>query len=448
MWEERKAALFGLLVLADLVALSALWWAVPAARELMVLGWPGGLWPHPASWLRPLDVDAVRRVGLVAVPVWLVAVHGLGAVQRRPSWSALATASGLALIGLVGLLYAARHPHVSRSVLLAFTVAVVPALWSTRWAVWQLGALLPGLPRGLVLVGAEEATLRALEGEDLRPFHVVARVGGGPGLVEQVERALERAPVHEVRVVGGAPVDLADLAALCAELGVSMTVDVRGSVARWSGGGEVVSLRFSPMFRPAILLKRVVDVVLAALGLVLLAPVIGAAAGWIAWHGGRPLLFSQMRVGLHGAPFRMYKLRTMVPEAEALLEELGARNETGGPTFKMHGDPRITWWGRVLRRWSIDELPQLWHVLTGEMSLVGPRPALPEEVRRYTRAQRRRLSMRPGMTCIWQVSGRSDVPFERWMEMDLAYVDRWSPALDLWLLLRTVPAVWSGHGAR
>ena len=153
---------------------------------------------------------------------------------------------------------------------------------------------------------------------------------------------------------------------------------------------------------------------------------------------GRPVLYRQRRVGHNGQEFDLLKLRTMI---------VGAETQGAGWAVDK-GDPRITRVGRVLRRLSIDELPQLWNVIVSDMSLVGPRPPLPEEVSRYEPWQRRRLSMSPGLTCLWQVSGRNEVDFDRWMALDLKYIDTWSPLLDLKILLKTVPAVLSGRGAR
>ncbi len=159
------------------------------------------------------------------------------------------------------------------------------------------------------------------------------------------------------------------------------------------------------------------------------------------------VLFRQVRCGLNGRRFTLYKFRTMVEDAERRRPELHHLNEMDGPVFKVRRDPRVTRLGRLLRRYSLDELPQLWNVLSGTMSLVGPRPAIPEEVAQYQRWQRRRLSMRPGLTCLWQISGRNDLDFDRWMELDLEYIDSWSPLLDLKILARTVPVVLSGRGA-
>jgi lipopolysaccharide/colanic/teichoic acid biosynthesis glycosyltransferase len=160
---------------------------------------------------------------------------------------------------------------------------------------------------------------------------------------------------------------------------------------------------------------------------------------------GAPVLFRQTRVGLHGREFTMLKFRTMVRDAEEKLEELLAYNERSGAAFKMEDDPRITRVGRILRKTSIDELPQLWNVLTGSMSLVGPRPPLPREVAEYDIWHRRRLSMKPGITGLWQIEARHEPDFDRWVEHDLVYIDGWSIWLDVKILLRTVPALLT-HG--
>ena len=170
------------------------------------------------------------------------------------------------------------------------------------------------------------------------------------------------------------------------------------------------------------------------------------AAAAIRLLSGAPVLFRQVRCGLNGRQFTLLKFRTMEPGAEERLAEISHLNEMTGPVFKARRDPRLTAAGRLLRRLSIDELPQLWNVIVGDMSLVGPRPPLPEEVSRYEPWQRRRLSMKPGLTCLWQVSGRSELDFDRWMALDLKYIDTWSPMLDLKILLKTVPAVLSGRG--
>ena len=194
--------------------------------------------------------------------------------------------------------------------------------------------------------------------------------------------------------------------------------------------------------------KRALDIIGAGLLLLLLAPPLLLLALLIKLNDGGPVLYWQDRVGRFGKVFRFPKFRSMVVNAEVLQRELDARNQHGnGVTFKMKRDPRITWIGRIIRRASIDELPQLWCVLKGEMSLVGPRPALVREVARYTLADRRRLEAVPGLTCHWQVQGRSEIPFPQQVEMDVDYIERHDLALDLKLLVQTVPAVLGGRGA-
>jgi len=193
--------------------------------------------------------------------------------------------------------------------------------------------------------------------------------------------------------------------------------------------------------------KRTLDVVVAAALLLLFSPVWLAIALAIKLDSPGPVLFWQKRLGKDGRPFAVYKFRSMRVGAEAEREQLRDLNESDGPLFKIRNDPRLTKVGRLLRRLSVDEVPQILNVLRGEMSLVGPRPPTPDEVEQYEPWQRRRLEVMPGMTGLWQVSGRSELPFDEMMMLDIYYIDNWSVSLDLQILLRTLPAVLSGHGA-
>jgi exopolysaccharide biosynthesis polyprenyl glycosylphosphotransferase len=194
-------------------------------------------------------------------------------------------------------------------------------------------------------------------------------------------------------------------------------------------------------------LKRLLDIALATLGLVAVIPALIGIAIAIKLDSPGRAIFIQERVGLHGRHFRFYKFRSMYADAEKRLAEVLDHNETDGPVFKMRNDPRISKVGAFLRRTSLDELPQLINVLKGEMSLVGPRPPLPREVEQYRPGDTIRLSVKPGLTCLWQISGRSQVGFEQWMEYDREYVRNISFWLDLQILLRTVWVVISGRGA-
>jgi exopolysaccharide biosynthesis polyprenyl glycosylphosphotransferase len=214
-----------------------------------------------------------------------------------------------------------------------------------------------------------------------------------------------------------------------------------------SGAGNIISIT-GEAEHGRLLLKRLVDVVGAAVGLIVLSPVLVCAAVAIRLTSRGPLLYAQERFGLYRRRFRMYKLRTMVQNAEQLQESLEHLNEADGPVFKIKDDPRVTRVGRFLRQTSIDEIPQLVNVLRGEMSLVGPRPLPMRDVGRFTEATLvRRFSVRPGLTGLWQINGRSELSFERWMELDMQYIDQWSLGLDLKIIVRTIPAVLRATGA-
>jgi exopolysaccharide biosynthesis polyprenyl glycosylphosphotransferase len=196
------------------------------------------------------------------------------------------------------------------------------------------------------------------------------------------------------------------------------------------------------------LVKRVLDVVVSATALLLLLPVFALVAAMIRLESPGPVFFKQTRVGRWGKLFTIWKFRSMYADAEERKAELLGSNEMeGGVTFKMKDDPRITRVGRFIRKTSIDELPQLWNVLVGDMSLVGPRPPVPSEVDQYSLSDRRRLEVIPGITCIWQVSGRSEIPFEQQVELDVQYIQSQSLWTDLKILLKTVPALLLGSGA-
>jgi exopolysaccharide biosynthesis polyprenyl glycosylphosphotransferase len=215
------------------------------------------------------------------------------------------------------------------------------------------------------------------------------------------------------------------------------------------GGLPLLTFESAPTKKFPLAIKRLMDILVSAAALIILIPVLAIVAVLIKSTSKGPLFFKQQRCGLNGRRFMLYKFRTMVHDAESRLVELKAHNEMVGPAFKMNNDPRVTKIGKYLRKFSLDELPQLWNVLRGEMSLVGPRPPLPSEVNEYDSWHRRRLSMRPGLTCLWQVSGRNKITnFDQWMRLDLQYIDNWSTWLDLTILFRTVPVVLFGIGAK
>jgi exopolysaccharide biosynthesis polyprenyl glycosylphosphotransferase len=274
------------------------------------------------------------------------------------------------------------------------------------------------------------------------------------GRLDQLERILHERIIDEGEIcLPFSQWNLIDaISRICEEEGkiVRIPIDV---LDRAISAGRVEELDGTPVFSIvsgpdralALLVKRLIDVVVASLGLVVVSPLLLVVAVAIRLRDGAPILFHQERVGLHGRPFRVVKFRTMEVGAEERLAELAADNEITGPAFKVTNDPRVTKTGRFLRRTSLDELPQLWNVLRGEMSLVGPRPPLPSEVGGYDLWHRRRLSMKPGITGLWQVGRRREPDFDRWVEADLEYIDRWSLWLDLKILARTIPAAMEGR---
>jgi exopolysaccharide biosynthesis polyprenyl glycosylphosphotransferase len=195
-----------------------------------------------------------------------------------------------------------------------------------------------------------------------------------------------------------------------------------------------------------LFLKRLIDVIVASVGFLILSPILLLISAVIKLDSRGPVLYKGVRIGYKGKEFRCYKFRTMVENAEQLKETLSNLNKRSGPLFKIENDPRVTRVGKFLRRYSIDEIMQLWNVMKGDMSLVGPRPPTPDEVQKYQPHQLRRLSVRPGMTGLWQIRARKDPAFDRALRYDLFYIDHWSPSLDFWILLQTIPVVFRGDG--
>jgi exopolysaccharide biosynthesis polyprenyl glycosylphosphotransferase len=225
-----------------------------------------------------------------------------------------------------------------------------------------------------------------------------------------------------------------------------LTQRLSRSTVAWLGDVPSYTFVTGPSDPLGLSIKRAMDIAGSALGIILLSPALIGCALAVKLTSKGPVLFRQVRSGLRGRPFVCYKFRSMVIDAEQRRGDLERKNEQEGPVFKMKDDPRITGVGRFLRRYSLDELPQLFNVLVGDMSIVGPRPPIPAEVARYDWWQRRRLSVKPGLTCIWQVSGRNGISFDRWMELDMQYIDRWSLGLDMKIIAKTFGTVIRGTG--
>ncbi len=296
---------------------------------------------------------------------------------------------------------------------------------------------------GFVDPGPEDAVVPNLGGYDVFPLSSVSGI-------------LQKRVVDEIVFAVG----LQELARLepvmqhCADLGIRTRVQLEFLPSAYSRvylenfrEVQLLSLSSAPDSELRLFFKRMFDVALSLVSLVVLSPLLLCIAAMIRVTSPGPVLFRQTRCGLGGRRFTLFKFRSMINNAEQMRAELHQLNELDGPVFKISDDPRITTVGRWLRRFSLDELPQLWNVFRGEMSFVGPRPAVPEEVEQYEDWQRRRLRMRPGLTCTWVLEGRNHVDFNRWMQLDLKYIDNWSLWLDTKIFLRTIPIVLSGRGA-
>jgi exopolysaccharide biosynthesis polyprenyl glycosylphosphotransferase len=415
------------------------------------------------------------------VPGWavLLQVNAVYKSQRvatlsREVWR-LTRAVGLAGLGLFAYQAMTKSGHISRALLGTFVVldwgllvalhlAIRIAARRTRERGYNY--------RTVVIVGTGEKA-KGLAHRIVRNRHwglkllgYVAEPGTPPGdpiaehrilgTVDDLPRLLREQVVDEVLVAVGRErlPDLEGLFLHCEQVGVNARLAADffpHLIARTEledfEGVPLLTFSTTPRDPWALAAKRVMDVLISGSFLLAFCWLYALLALAVKLSSKGPVFFTQERVGLYGRRFRLVKFRTMVADAEARKAALAHLNEMDGPTFKMKNDPRVTTVGRVLRKFSLDELPQFWNVLRGDMSLVGPRPPVPAEVEKYETWQRRRLSMRPGITCIWQVSGRNTIDFQKWMEMDLDYIDRWSLGLDVKLLLKTIPAVLGGRGA-
>lgn len=448
--------------ISDAVLVAAMFWLAHAFRE-----WVAYQFPLQYPGIAPFRY--YKWLYLIILPVFPLILDINGYYSRR--WARpLRQSFGILLRSVtIGALVVSAGMYFLRVGSLSRGVVVVFAIWSL--AALHLKDVLLAFyrkhptrrsanARPIILVGPADRNaefIRLLEQHQEEPWQVVATLAPDPQALAQLPTLLHRQPVtcvvFNVSQTYFADVEQAILA--CEIEGVEawlFTDFVRTAIAHTVidefHGKPVLVFRTTPELTGQLLAKRLIDIIGAGAGLAIVGPlIILPVAIAIRLTSGGPVFFRQRRSGLHGRQFTMYKFRTMVSNAEMLRAELAAFNEVTGPVFKIQNDPRITPLGRFLRRSSIDELPQLWNILWGDMSLVGPRPPIPTEVEQYDPWHRRRLSMKPGLTCLWQISGRSQLSFDRWMKLDLEYIDQWSLWLDLKILLRTIPVVFRGIGA-
>ncbi len=431
---------------------------------------------------------------LVAVAVaclaFLYRILGLYRSQRLVGLAAelghIVLANALALLTLLALAFALQLPATNRFQLGCFALLNVVGMAASRVSIRGIARWMrmrgynfrnllvaTGSGRGVaeilrrvrqhpdwglrvVALLAPPKARETLEEPEMKA--ALAAVGGPPVLEPLAADAfMDRVPVDEVWVDGLPEVGpLADVVLSASDRGARLRFVLPADLVPGSRWGfeslehlSILTATHTPLGDLAQVTKRFLDFWLSLLLLLLASPIMLLAAVLIRLEDRGPAFFRQERVGRNGRLFTMCKFRTMVPDAERRRHELEAANEMQGPVFKLRRDPRVTRVGRWLRKFSIDELPQLWNVVKGDMSLVGPRPPLPGEVNLYERRQRKRLSVKPGITGLWQVSGRNELQdFESWVKLDLEYIENWSLGLDLRILLKTIPAVLLARGAR
>lgn len=478
MFRER-ARLFTILQFCTDLVLSCL--AFPLAywtRLRLDRVLPAGLAPMLNPELYP--IGDYLWLAASAVAWWAASASALGLYRlgwKRCDWAKLRIVlESSVLMGLfLGFLSFALKLVMSRPLIALFALYQAALLCLARGAVGLQGACRTGSPadgRNIVIIGTgpkarEMARLIERYAEwGLRVLGFVEPNGARRedacvqpiGTTADLPEIIERHVIDEMIFVGSSPADLArigEILDICRERGIRTRVALDVFPARVSKasmefleGVPLVTFSTTPDHPLQLLVKRAFDVAASLALLVLLLPLMTAVGILVKLTSKGPIIYRQIRCGLYGRKFVLYKFRSMQEGAEDILWEIKHLNEMDGPVFKMRDDPRVTPLGRLLRKSSIDELPQLWNVLKGEMSLVGPRAPLPEEVREYTPWQRRRLSVKPGITCLWQVAGRNEIDFHEWMKLDLQYIDNWSLLLDLKILLRTVPVVVLCKGAR
>mgnify|MGYP000878045283 CR=1 FL=1 len=437
------------------------------------------------TWLVAPPLDFWRHIALLPLVLGLMAplLWTSGAYERMRMRSLftygwiVARAVLVTLVLLSTVLFLLKAGSISRTVLLTFGALLVIVLVSMRTALvwWYFRRAVERNENYLkvVIIGTGERARRLSDklhqhsewGVEILGYldpeerQVAPAVNDAPvlGRVGEIAQVLQNRVVDEVIVavprslLGDAQV----IADVCAQEGVMLrfmadVFDLQVSRMSLVNLDEIPLLTFEPVAQDErkLILKRIFDLTVTLAAMPVLLPILLVVAVAVKLDSPGPILFKQPRVGLRKRIFPMYKFRSMYRDAEQRLKEIEHLNEAAGPIFKIANDPRVTRVGRFIRRTSLDELPQLFNVIRGHMSLVGPRPMSLRDVGLFDQSiQRRRFSVRPGLTCLWQISGRSNLPFEKWLALDLAYIDNWSLGLDLKILLKTVPIILKGTGA-
>lgn len=411
---------------------------------------------------------------IIVIPIWIMALsyYGMYNSMREKGvvdifWNVF-DASFLSTFIFAAIAFLLKLNILSRTFIIILFVCVILMLLIEKWAVLLLLHYIRQSGynyKVLLIVGSGERARNFASMIEAHPVwglkilgfideeeRVGNKIGDGKviGSFKDILRILDRNVVDEVVFILPRKwlSHIEDYITLCEKVGVKSTIAVdffNTSIAKpvvtELHGWPLLTLETIPSNILHLAVKRFIDAGTSACGLVLLSPIFLLIALIIRITSSGPVFFKQRRCGLNGRRFNIYKFRTMVIDAEERLQEMVKFNERTGPIFKMKNDPRITGIGKLLRKISLDELPQLMNVLKGDMSLIGPRPPLPAEVEKYELWQRRRLSLRPGIACIHEVVARNDTDFERWMKLDLQYIDNWSLSLDFRIFIRSILAV-------
>jgi exopolysaccharide biosynthesis polyprenyl glycosylphosphotransferase len=479
MLKQKASLVTRIVYLADLGLTSVAFFAAFFIRDLVL---PHISPSHFPTGLFPLqEYLKIYPLVLVIWSVLLFTYHSYHSHRTIPLTREALTTIRVVVVGnvlLATIAYLMPLRQLSRSWFILFVVlsACILLLEKILLRILARYVRLKGLNyRTVLIVGTGRRAIeiaKVIEGHKYWGYKILGFVSDGhrlsngwaryrvygtvPDLRNLLEKGQTAEPIDEIvfAVTRKKLDEMKQIFLMCEELGVRTRVAMNffpNKVARIEiedlEGIPFLTFTTTPSNETQLALKRLLDVAVAMLVLVLSLPGILIAMIAIRLTSPGSVLFKQERIGLNGRSFTLYKFRTMIEDAHARRGEVSHLNEMTGPVFKAKDDPRVTAVGRFLRKFSFDELPQLWNVLKGDMSLVGPRPPIPEEVSVYQRWHRRRLSMKPGLTCLWQISGRNNVDFDRWMQLDLQYIDNWSPSLDLKILLRTIPAVLLGRGA-
>jgi exopolysaccharide biosynthesis polyprenyl glycosylphosphotransferase len=477
---QARAKLFRILQFtADLVLTGIAFFLAYFSRVYLLpaLPWNLNRYLNPALY----PIRSYLWIFVLATIVWAAIAFSLGLYRisiRRSSWKKIGIiiSSAILMWFFVGFFAFVLKLDLSRPLVVGFVIyqtalLILARLFLIRQTRKWYATHTSRHSRNLVIIGADS---RAREmgklisrysdwGYRILGYIEMEEKSSEPkepdilGSVSDLHDIIEKNIVDEIIFMGSRPnLDCLDkVLEICKEQGIGMRVAADFFPAKvtkvsmeFLENVPVISFSSTPDHAFALFIKRVLDVVVSATLLIILMPFMVAVGLLVRLTSKGPIIYRQIRSGLYGRKFVLYKFRSMKDGAEDILWEIKHLNEMDGPVFKMRDDPRVTPLGRFLRRSSIDEWPQFWNVLKGDMSLVGPRAPLPDEVREYTRWQRRRLSVKPGITCIWQISGRNEIDFQEWMKLDLNYIDNWSLLLDLKILLRTIPVVIHGRGAQ